>query len=325
MTTTWSCTDRDREFFQRELDSFIPDKVFDAHCHLWPEGMLTGGPMPSSGGVAEFRDLSDCLYPGRRVQGLYVPWPDVGAKLDQANQWVAQELPKAPGSRGLFVVRPQDDPEWVAEQVRRLGLCGLKCYHSLASPPPTWELDIPAYLPEPLVKMADRQGWIILLHMVKARAVADPGNQHWIRHYCQTYPNMKLILAHSARGFQPSHNLEGLPKLAGLDNLYFDTSANCEPMAHLTIIRLLGHEKLMYGSDFPVSHERGRSLGAADSFVWLYAQTPVWGEKQGRIHPALVGHEHLRSLKWACWAARLTDRQVEDIFWNNAVRLLGLK
>ena len=58
------------------------------------------------------------------------------------------------------------------------------------------------------------------------RAVADPSNIHWIRHYCTTYPQIKLILAHSARGFQPAHNLEGLTQLADLDNLYFDTSAN---------------------------------------------------------------------------------------------------
>ena len=27
--------EEDREFYQRELASFIPDKVFDAHTHVW--------------------------------------------------------------------------------------------------------------------------------------------------------------------------------------------------------------------------------------------------------------------------------------------------
>ena len=135
---------------------------------------------------------------------------------------------------------------------------------------------------------------------------------------------MKLILAHSGRGFQPAHNLEGLPDLVGLENLYFDTSANCEPIAHQSIIRIMGHERLMYGSDLPVSHMRGRSLGTADSFLWLYEDTPVWGEKHLKIDPVLVGLEHLRSLKWACWSERMSDSQVEDIFWNNAAGLLGV-
>ena len=28
----------DREFFERELASFVPDSVFDAHCHVWQRG-----------------------------------------------------------------------------------------------------------------------------------------------------------------------------------------------------------------------------------------------------------------------------------------------
>ena len=225
----------------------------------------------------------------------------------------------------MFFVKPQDDPEWVRDEVRRLGLYGFKCYHTYASVHPTWEADIPDYLPERLVKVADEEGWVITLHLVKARGIADPSNIHWIRHYCQTYPNMRLILAHSGRGFQPAHNLEGLPQLTGLDNLYFDSSANCESIAHEAIIRIMGHKKLLYGSDgLAVSHMRGRSVSAADSFIWLYKDSPVWNEKHRQIKPVYVGLEHLRSLKWACWSARLSDSAIQDIFWNNAAELLNL-
>ena len=154
--------------------------------------------------------------------------------------------------------------------------------------------------------------------------MAERANIACIRRFCETYPYMRLILAHSARGFQPAHNLEGLPQLTGLDNLYFDTSANCEPIAHQSIMRIIGHDKLMYGTDLPVSHFRGRSLSAADSFIWLYEETPVWGEKHQKIDPVIVGLEHIRSLKWACWSERLSDSQVEDVFYNNAARMLGV-
>ena len=81
----------------------------------------------------------------------------------------------------------------------------------------------------------------------------------------------------------------------------------------------------MYGTDCPVSHGRGRSVGVDDSFLWLYEDTPVWDQPQMSIKPVLEGLEHLRALKWACWGERLSDGQVEDIFWNNAARLLGVK
>ena len=316
--------DEDRAFFERELASFVPDKVFDAHCHLWhPDHQVINIPdVPRIVGIQEYRSMMARLCPGRRIEGLFIPWPSEKTMI--ANEFTSQEIRAEPASRGSFFVKPDDDPEWVRQEARRLGTKGLKCYHLAAKVTPTWEADIPDYLPERLVKVADEEGWVITLHMVKSRAVADPSNIHWIRRYCETYPNMKLILAHSARGFQPAHNLEGLPKLTGLDNLYFDCSANCEPMAHQAIFRIIGHKKMLFGTDCPVSFYRGRSLGVADTFVWLYADTPVWGEKHARVHPNLIGLEHLRSLKWACWSEKLSDRAVEDIFWNNAADLLGI-
>ncbi len=318
----------DRDFFDRELAGFIPPKVFDAHCHLWLENEVQFRLPDFSGDVDtnEYMRLIEDLHPGRTRGALFLSFatPTHPEGQHRMNEFVGRETARNSAFRGEFFVRPEDDPEWVRQEVRRLGLHGLKCYHTFSATKPTWEADIPDFLPERLVKVADDEGWVITLHMVKSRAVADPSNIHWIRHYCERYPNMKLILAHSARSFQPAHNLEGLPKLTGLDNLYFDTSANCEPIAHQAIIRIIGHEKLMYGSDLPISHMRGRSLSAADSFLWIYRETPVWGEKHQQVHPVLIGLEHLRSLKWACWSERLSDAAVEDIFWNNAAELLGV-
>jgi glutamate-1-semialdehyde 2,1-aminomutase len=319
--------DVDREFFDRELASFVPNRIFDAHCHLWNADHyrcnLAG--MPEAVGYDEYRELIDVLHPGRPVSSLFIPMPSQRETMLLASAWIAEQTAKAADCRGLFFVRPEDDPEWVRQEVRRLGLSGLKCYHTMSAFQPTWESPIEAFLPEAVVRVANEEGWVITLHMVKSRAVADEANIACIRRYCETYPDMKLILAHSARGFQPAHNLEGLPHLTGLENLYFDTSANCEPVAHEAVIRIIGHDKLMYGSDFFISHFRGRSLSAADSFLWLYEQSPVWGEKHLTVEPVLVGLEHLRSLKWACWSSRIDDSAVEDIFFNNAARLLGVE
>jgi len=327
-TSTGMSRPEDREFYERELAGFLPSKIFDAHCHLWLEREVSFRVPGLQGdvGADEYLRLMEDLHPGRTLGALFLSFA-VPEKLEgrqRMNEFVARETARRPTFRGEFFVTPGDDPEWVRQEVRRLGLHGLKCYHTFASHQPTWEAAIPDFLPEPLVRVADEEGWVITLHLVKSRAVADPSNIHWIRRYCQLYPRMKLILAHSARGFQPAHNLEGLAQLAGLDNLYFDTSANCEPLAHQAILRILGPQRLMYGSDLPVSHLRGRSLSAADSFLWLYADTPVWGEKHQQIHPVLVGLEHLRSLKWACWSERLGDGAIEGIFWNNAAQLLGV-
>ncbi|MFN0199560.1 MAG: amidohydrolase family protein [Planctomycetaceae bacterium] len=328
-TEQTSMREVDREFYEREINGFLPDRIFDAHCHLWSKDWvpwsLTG--KPEDIGYDKYMTYIRDLHGERPTSAMFIPYVTVDHKdrIPDANAWVANAIADDPNCRGIYFIKPEDDPEYVRQEVRRLGLHGLKCYHTMSSRSPTWECDIPEYLPEALIKVAHEEEWVITLHIVKSRAVADPKNIHWIRHYCKNYPGMKLILAHSARGFQPSHNLEGLAELKGLDNLWFDSSANCEPIAHQAIFRILGHKNFMYGSDLPVSHMRGRSLSAADTFIWVYEQTPVWDEKHRKIEPILVGLEHLRSLKWACWSEKLSDTAVEDIFWNNAARLFGVK
>ncbi len=325
-TPSYVLRPEDREFYEREVASFLPDRVFDAHCHVWHSDFVEIADIfPPDVDHAMYMRLMQDIHPVPTIGALFISLFREEDSIAASNEWTAAQTRVDPLCRGTFFIRPDDDPEWVRQEVRRLGLHGLKCYHTVArNVPTTFQADIPAYLPESIVKVADEEGWVIMLHMVKSRGVADPGNIHWIRRYCESYPNMQLILAHSARGFQPSHNFEGLEQLRGLDNLWCDTSANCEPMAHVAIIRILGHEKLLYGGDLPATHQRGRSVAAADSFVWLYGDTDVWVEKHQTIRPVFTGLEHLRSLKWACWSQRLSDSQVEDIFWNNAARLFGL-
>jgi glutamate-1-semialdehyde 2,1-aminomutase len=337
-------TEVDVELFRRELDSFVPDVIYDAHMHLWAKSHL-----PVTGydafreveeeviDLAAYRRRMAELLPDRRVDGGLILPGAVGAPSDEIrsqNEMVAAEAAAAPGWRGSMLVSPEMDPEYVREEVRRLGLSGLKCYHVRreqaasveAGHTDTWSADIPTYLPEAQVKVAHEEGLCITLHMVKARAVADPSNQHWIRHYCKTYPDMQLVLAHAARGFNPHHTIQGLAALRGLPNLWCDMSAITDCGACEAIIDILGHTRLLYGTDFPVSHLRGRCVAIGDGFIWLYDDTLDWETASFQpLRPVFVGLESLRVLRQAAWHCRLGDRQVEDIFRNNARRLLGLQ
>ncbi|MCH2131906.1 MAG: hypothetical protein MK179_22425 [Pirellulaceae bacterium] len=52
----------------------------------------------------------------------------------------------------------------------------------------------------------------------------------------------------------------GQQREADLPNLYFDSSINCEPTAHEAIIRIMGHDRLLYGTDYPCCHVLGKYL-----------------------------------------------------------------
>ena len=81
--------------------------------------------------------------------------------------------------------------------------------------------------------LADKYELVITLHIVKDKAVADEDNIREIKDICMRYPELKLILAHAARGFNYYNNFEGLKQLKRCDNLYFDISSVCQPQAIL--------------------------------------------------------------------------------------------
>jgi len=239
VSVTWQLREEDREVFARELEGFVPERVLDAHAHLYqahwwedpPAHVMAG---PPEVGLSVYREQMQWILPGREVQGYHFAYPfptTDGERLRAANAWVAGEVAKEPAGRGQLLVRPTDDPEWVREQVRALGLRGLKPFCFYAPVPDTLQAEIPDYLPEALMAVADQEGWTITLHLVRSRGVADASNQHWLRRYCERFPDAQIILDHCARGFNPYHVLEGLPQLAGLGNLWLDTSAVCSSLA----------------------------------------------------------------------------------------------
>ena len=335
MPITWELRDEDRDFFDRELKDFVPDRVYDAHAHLYrrcfwrddaPAHVAAG---PADVTLEVYREQMQWLLPGREVHGLHFPFPFLDPSIDTAapNEWVSEQVKKDPLARGQFLVRPTDDPEWVRQQVRRLGLRGLKPFASYAPVDNSNLAELPQYLPEPLVAVANEEGWSITVHLMRPRDVADPSNVHWIRRYCETYPNIALILDHCARGFNPHHAAEGLQQLRGLPNLWVDTSVTCTALATIAALKTVGPERVLYASDFYCSHIRGTNLPVSDTFLWLGEEHPLWeGDAwTGPLRPTLVGLENLRAVKAAFWALGLGDAAVEKYFWSNAAGLLGIE
>ena len=162
-----------------------------------------------------------------------------------------------------------------------------------------------------------------MLHLVKDRALADEENQRDIRVLCEKYPHAQLVLAHAGRCFHAPHASAGVAAYRGLDNLWFDNSAICEAEALTVVLNELGPRRFLWGSDFPVSAMLGKCITFGDGFLWLYPGT-IGSQRRSysQIYP--VGLEALWAFKQACENCRLNERDREDIFFANAMRLLGI-
>jgi glutamate-1-semialdehyde 2,1-aminomutase len=320
----------EREFFDRHLRSFVPPGSFDAHAHLYrrADALPLFPPHLEDAqhnvGIDRWEHALDAWMGDRRpTAGLFFAVPKKDGDRPAANRFEIEEVRKRPGNRGLLLIAPGDDPAAVEAEVDHQNWAGFKVYHVYAARPDTFEAETGEFLPEWAWEIAHDRDLAIMLHLVRARALSDPHNQTYIREHCLKYPGARLILAHAARGFNGAHTAEGIGGLRGLDNVYFDTSAACEPEAMAAIARATGTGRLMFGTDFPVSEMVGRAVNLGDGFFWLYAENVDWRTANlGR--PRLVGIESLLAVQRACRDLRLTDSDVERIFVTNAREMLGV-
>ena len=163
-----------------------------------------------------------------------------------------------------------------------------------------------------------------MIQFPQPRSLSDPENLEVINRYAKDYPNAIIILAHAARGFNSWNTINGIDSLKRYENIFFDTSAVTESGAFQAIINKFGHQRLLYGSDFPVSHIRGKCISLADQFVWLTDENFQNFSKRNNAHhfneltPTLVGYESILALKEAAVLMDLSIKDIEDVFFNNA-------
>ena len=318
------------------LNDFLPDRIFDAHMHIFDSsfapGISKGGGFNSST-RADFQDYLDFMQPlfgsRREIHANFITSPDPSMTLpDSPNrkasvEFMARQLEQFPGNVGEVMVGPEDTAEDIERQLIHPAIKGLKCYHTTAANKPTNQATIGEYLPESAWQVADQRGLAITLHLVKDRSLADPENYEYIMQMAKRYPNAKLILAHCARAFAAWTGVETVDKIKHLDNVYYDFSAICESPAMFQILRKVGKDKCMWGSDFPVCRLSGKAISLADSFYWINARVlemlgnpniPYWQ----------YSTENLMAVRQACLMLDLSQDRIEDLFWNNAKTLFGL-
>ncbi len=331
MIDNWTHTDLDGKT-ALDLRRFLPDRVFDAHAHVYrvadlnlqEPGLFSQGPSEVS--VEVWRKHSARIVGKSRLQGaLFLGTPTPLCDMDQVNDYLIAQLEMEPGNRGSICISPEYSREKVSRYLRHPQIVGFKPYHVFSREKPTFQASIASYLPEWAWEMADEHGLVITLHMVRNLALADPDNQRQIRQMCLKYPKARLILAHAARGFHVPNTINGLPAIKALENIWFDMAAICEPEAIVAILHEFGPRKLLWGSDFPVSEIRGRAVTVGDGFAWLQPDTVNWDRVSPECHPVLVGLESLRAVKQAADNFGLNEDDLQDIFCDNALRLLGMK
>ena len=327
----------DFPFYKEHLRDFLPDRIIDVHTHsgnnpgrqpcdpeptFWPEWVTFGCGMP----VPNLLDAYLKMFPGKEVFPVCFS-TSTRQDVDERNAYIAEELQQYKNIWGFLWTLPDWSKDELIHRVSRGGFSGIKPYLNMVQDIPVEDITIFDYLPHHHLEAAEEHGWVVMLHIPRKERLADPVNIAQLKEISRAYPKIKLIIAHVGRSYCPRFGIEGIPPLRDCENLLFDFSANTNQVVMELLIREVGPKRILFGSDMPITAMRAKRICEGDEYV-NYVRHADWEDNRTRRNVeeeeryTFFLYEQILAFKRAAVACHLTKSDIEDVFFNNAYRLL---
>lgn len=336
----FTLTDYDRQVYENELKNFLPDEFFDFHTHI---NRLSFGTWGAHNGGSTWTDLVYDeltaeellefyvrLFPKQKVTPLV--FGECFCNIDKVNDYVRDEGKKK-NFPTLYRTSYNMDPDELEQRVRNGGFLGLKPY--LSNCPaylPSNEVRIFDFLPHEHLKVADKNGWIVMLHIPRDGRLKDKVNIAQIMEIEEKYPNIKLIIAHIGRAYSKEDIGNAFDLIGKGKNTYFDFTANLCDDAIKACIEAVGTKKLIFGSDLPIAAMRMYRI-VENGVYYNVVPRGLYGNVDGEPHMresdetdiTIMIYEQLRAFKRVSAELKLKDAEIEDVLCNNAKVIIGKK
>lgn len=331
-------TEYDKLVYEKELKDFVPDEFIDFHTHvdkkgLEPYGSHNGGSSWTDligGGdgsvetlLASFREL----FPDKKVTPLIFG----GTLLDIAktNDYVYEKRVEY-NLPSLYRTDYAMDPDKLEEDILKRGFLGIKPYLSNCPPYiPASETRIFDFVPHEHLKVCDKHGLIVMLHIPRDGRLKDPVNLYQLKEIEENYPNLKLVIAHIGRAYAKEDIGNAFDIIGKGKNTYFDFTANLCDDAIKACIEAVGSEKLIFGSDLPIAIMRMYRI-VENGVYYNIVPKGHYGDVDGEPHMrqsegediTIMMYEQLRALKRVAIEMKLSDKDIENIMYSNAKKLI---
>ncbi|MFC1582477.1 amidohydrolase family protein [Planctomycetota bacterium] len=343
MKLLFDVNERDRGFYQDRLRSFLPDRIIDIHTHVWKKELIVRAEAGKSKTVswpslvAEENPIEDLLatyelmFPGKQVKPLI--FSTLSEKYDELNAYVAEcaEQARVPS---LIFSRPQWEADDFEQRIMDGGFLGAKSYLTAAdSSIPVKEITIFDFFPHHQLEIMNKHGWIMMLHIPRDLRLRDPINLEQMLEIDRRYPDLQCIIAHVGRAYCDEDLGDAMAQLAGTVNLKFDISANTNAHVFEELIKTVGSDRILFGSDMPILRMRMKRITRDGIYVNVVPKG-LYGDISGDANMDEVEGDEAEALTFfmyqeidafrrAAEVCQLKPADIEKIFCANAEALLA--
>ena len=332
--------DYDNYVYETELKDFLPPEFIDCHVHVYAHDTglvkpataqrvywtgkvsreLTGAQL-----VATYKDK----FPQNKVTPLIFGACGKNRDVNVCNDYV-KTVADEYDMPTLFRTSYDMSADSLEEQVIKGGFLGLKPYLTF-SPDyiPREEIRIYDFLPKEHLEVANKHGWIVMLHIARDKRLKDPVNIAQLLEIEEKYPNVKLVVAHIGRAYAKEDIGDAFDFLKNTKNMMFDFTANVCDDAIKACIEAVGPERLMFGSDLPIAFMRMYRIVENGEYINVVPRG-LYGDLTGvprmretdETDVTTMIYEQIRALKRVALELKLTDKEVEDIMFTNAKKMI---
>lgn len=327
-----------KKVYEEKISPFLPERIIDIHVHIGlPEFVSPVKPERLAGMWAmeiansyswqEMLESFALMFPDKQVSALAFGFPYQEVDIEANNKYVLEGIKdQKNNSSGLLLTKPETCPDAIAKAFAQ-GFIGIKPYPDFA-PGGYGDVSIYDFLPKEHLKVLDENSAILMLHLPRKNRIADPDNISEILEIYQKYPRIKLIIAHIGRAFCLPTAKKGLVQLTQATGIYYDFAANLNADVLEYAIETVGAEKILYGSDLPITLMKGVREHVGEKYINFTSGDYSWNTD--RKSPEIEAnytyflYEELLALITAAGKFANTAEIINQITYSNAAQLLGI-
>jgi len=337
----------DRKFYNERLKNFLPDEIIDIHTHIWLESFVSNQSqepirtvtwpklVAKDNPIEDLRETYKLMFPDKKVTPMIFANPLGFTDISEINNYV-NKCAKKNRLPSLIISLPKWSAKELEEKIIAGRFLGTKVYLNLTPADiPQNEIKIFDFLPPYQLEVINRYGWIVMLHIPRTARLKDPVNLEQMLEIERSYPNVKLIIAHVGRAYCIEDVGNAFDILKETENMMFDFSANTNQQVFEKLLRAVSPKRVIFGSDLPVTRMRMRRICENGIYVNLVPKG-LYGDVSGdRNMREICGgeaekltlflYEQIDAFRQAAEALKLTPSDIEDVFYNNAKKIIAPK